>query len=111
MPGASRSELAWLFGFVRPHRSSVIGLLLSLLACALVLVQPYLTKLMIDDGLLAGDFERLLEVAIALLVVGFASTALFGLTRYWHGLVGQGPVRHEGECLRSPADAQPPVPV
>lgn len=81
----SLPALSWLFGFVAPHRRAVIGLmLLSLLASALVLVQPYLTKLMIDEGLVAKNFDRLLQVAITLLLVGFVSTALSGLTRYWH---------------------------
>lgn len=79
------ATMRWLFSFVRPHRLAITGLvLLSLLASALVLIQPYLTKLMIDDGLLAKDFDRLLQVAIVLLALGFVSTALSGATRYWH---------------------------
>ena len=83
--GASPSALSWLFGFVAPHRRAIAALmLLSLLASALVLVQPYLTKLMIDEGLIARDFDRLLRVAITLLLIGFLSTVLSGVTRYWH---------------------------
>ncbi|GAA5315548.1 MAG: ABC transporter ATP-binding protein [Candidatus Pelagadaptatus aseana] len=79
------TSLQWLFGFVKPHRRSLIGLILiSLLASALVLVQPYLTKLLIDDGLLAKDFDTLLQVAIALLLIGLLSTLVSGVTRYWH---------------------------
>ncbi len=86
--GLSRPALAWLYGFVLPHRRSIAGLLvLSLAASALVLVQPYLTKLMIDDGLLAGDFSQLLRIALTLLVVGIISTGLSGLSRYWHTAV------------------------
>lgn len=80
-----RASLAWLFGFVRPHLRAVgLLLLLSMLASLLVLVQPYLTKRMIDEGLLAGDFEQLLWIASTLLAVAMGSTLLGGINRYCH---------------------------
>ncbi|WP_421866540.1 ABC transporter ATP-binding protein [Motiliproteus sp.] len=80
-----RASLAWLFGFVRPHLRAVgLLLLLSMLASLLVLVQPYLTKRMIDEGLLAGNFEQLLWIASTLLAVAMGSTLLGGINRYCH---------------------------
>lgn len=56
-PEALQTALSWLYSFVRPHRLAIIGLLsLSICASLLVLVQPWLTKLLIDDGLLGRDF-------------------------------------------------------
>jgi ATP-binding cassette subfamily B protein len=49
-----------------------------------VLAQPWLTKLIIDDGLLAADFGALLTWSLTLLVVGVASTGLSGYNRIQH---------------------------
>ncbi len=85
---SSSLQLSWLLSYVKPHRLSVIVLLLlSLLASALVLVQPLFTKGMIDDGMLAGDFSLLLKLALGLLAVGLLSTLLSGVTRYLHTLI------------------------
>ena len=84
-PAAFQQALAWLFSFVRPHLCAILGLLaLSLSASLLVLAQPWLTKLLIDDGLLAKDFSVLLKVALAMVAVGIFSTVLAGVNRYLH---------------------------
>jgi ATP-binding cassette subfamily B protein len=84
-PRALREALAWLYGFVRPHRGAILGLLgLSFCASLLALAQPWLTKLLIDDGLLARDFSRLTLIAAAMIVAGLLGTALSGLSRYLH---------------------------
>ncbi|WP_371228346.1 ABC transporter ATP-binding protein [Pseudomonas sp. QE6] len=84
-PQALKASLRWLYGFVRPHRAAIAGLLgLSFCASLLVLAQPWLTKLLIDDGLLAKDFPVLVMVAGAMIVVGLVGTALSGLNRYLH---------------------------
>ena len=63
-PESLLTALRWLYGFVRPHRLAIIGLLgLSICASLLVLLQPWLTKLLIDDGLLARDFPKLVKIA------------------------------------------------
>ena len=50
-PDELRRGLRWLYGFVRPQRRAIAGLLLlSLCATLLVLLQPWLTKMLIDDG-------------------------------------------------------------
>lgn len=80
-----RQALAWLYGFVRPHLRAVALLLgLSLGASLLVLAQPWLTKTLIDDGLLARDFPMLVQVAVAMIVVGILGTLLGGINRYLH---------------------------
>ncbi|MCC6075381.1 ABC transporter ATP-binding protein [Pseudomonas sp. GCM10022188] len=78
-------SLRWLYGFVRPHGRAIAGLLgLSLCASLLVLAQPWLTKTLIDEGLLARDFDRLLQVAVAMIAVGVFGTLLGGINRYLH---------------------------
>jgi len=82
---ALHAGFVWLYGFVRPQRRAIAALLaLSLLASALVLLQPWLTKLLIDDGLLAGDYAALVTIAVAMMAVGVAGTLLSGVNRYLH---------------------------
>lgn len=84
-PEALQSALRWLYSFVRPHRLAIAGLLgLSVCASALVLVQPWLTKLLIDDGLLARNFPRLVLIAGLMIIAGLLGTALSGINRYLH---------------------------
>ena len=59
-------------------------LFLSLLASGLVLFQPWLTKILIDDGLIAGDFNVLLSVALAMVLVGALGNIMSGVSRYLH---------------------------
>ncbi len=74
----------WLFGFVRPHLGRLaLVFLLSLAASLLALAQPYLTKLLIDDGLLAGAFDTVVLVALAMLLAALLGAALTALNR-WH---------------------------
>ncbi|OWP51202.1 ABC transporter ATP-binding protein [Pseudomonas nitroreducens] len=98
-PQGLKASLHWLYGFVRPHRLAIAGLLgLSFCASLLVLAQPWLTKTLIDDGLLAKDFPVLVMVAGAMIVVGLVGTALSGLNRYLH-------TRLSGRILFSLRDA------
>ncbi|AWY40354.1 ATP-binding cassette domain-containing protein [Pseudomonas putida] len=84
-PDALQASLHWLYSFVRPHRLAIAGLLgLSVCASALVLVQPWLTKLLIDDGLLARNFPMLVLIAGLMIVAGLLGTALSGINRYLH---------------------------
>ena len=84
-PAALQAALRWLYSFVRPHRLAIAGLLgLSVCASALVLVQPWLTKLLIDDGLLARDFPMLVLIAGLMIVAGLLGTLLSGINRYLH---------------------------
>lgn len=77
--------LRWLFSFVRPQlRLIIVVLLISLASSALVLLQPWLTKMLIDDGLLARDYAALVQVAMVMIVVGVVSTLLAGINRYFH---------------------------
>ena len=84
-PEALQAALRWLYSFVRPHRLAIAGLLgLSVCASSLVLVQPWLTKLLIDDGLLARNFPMLVLIAGLMIVAGLLGTALSGINRYLH---------------------------
>jgi len=84
-PAALQAALRWLYGFVRPQRLAIAGLLgLSVCASLLVLVQPWLIKLLIDDGLLARNFPMLVLIAVLMIIAGLLGTALSGINRYLH---------------------------
>ncbi|MBT9238452.1 ABC transporter ATP-binding protein [Pseudomonas inefficax] len=84
-PVLMRQALAWLYGFVRPHRRA-IGLLLglSLGASLLALAQPWLVKTLIDEGLLAKDYQTLWHMAATMIAAGLLGTVLAGVNRYLH---------------------------
>lgn len=84
-PEALQTALSWLYSFVRPHWLAIIGLLgLSICASLLVLVQPWLIKLLIDDGLLGRDFSMVVQIAGLMILAGLLGTALSGVNRYLH---------------------------
>jgi ATP-binding cassette subfamily B protein len=70
------------------EKRALFGLaLLSLTVTAVVLLQPMLVKLLIDDGLLAGDRTTLVTVAAIMLAAALASTLLSGVNRIYHTAV------------------------
>lgn len=79
--GEGRGGLGrWLWSFIRPELPAFAAvLLLSILAVLAGLAQPYLTKSLIDDGILARDRAAILllggwmvGLALSALAVGFA---------------------------------------
>lgn len=69
--------------FLRPYWLRFVPLFaLSTVSTALSLIQPYFTKLLIDEGLQRRDFHRLLLFAIWMAVSATASFALGILTTY-----------------------------
>jgi ATP-binding cassette subfamily B protein len=88
-----RQALAWAAAFVRPRaRALALVLALALATTAVTTAQPYIMKLMIDDGVLAGDLATLAWLTAAMLGAGLANLAFGGLNRYFH-------VKVSGEIL------------
>lgn len=66
-----------LMPFIRPYWPGlVLVLLISTLATALGLAQPYLSKLLIDDALLRGDMDALIRIAAVMVVLTLAGFAV-----------------------------------
>ena len=79
------AALRWLFGFVRPQRRRLaLVVLVALISTGLVLLQPLLTKFLIDEGILAGDVRTVALVCLGMLAVALSSALLGGLNRYQH---------------------------
>ncbi|MDP6952211.1 MAG: ABC transporter ATP-binding protein [Alphaproteobacteria bacterium] len=80
-----RRALLWAFGFLRARmRALAVVLALSIAATAVISAQPYIMKLMIDDGVLAGDLETLAWLTGLLLLTGLVNLVVGGVNRYCH---------------------------
>ena len=83
--GKRREALRWLYSFVLPKSRQIAGLAgLSLVATLMVIAQPWITKLIIDEGLIAADFDRLWKYAVLSFAVGLAGLLLSGYSRLAH---------------------------
>ena len=79
------STAAWLLPILQPHRRRLaVLLLISFAAAALGLLPPYISKLVIDRGLMAGDATQLLVWSAALFAVGLLATGTGALSNILH---------------------------
>ena len=83
--GDDPAALRWLFGFVRPRaRRLTVVLGLALLGTGVALVQPLLTRQLIDSGILAGDLRTVVLTCGLMLLAALASALLGGVNRFQH---------------------------
>jgi ATP-binding cassette subfamily B protein len=79
------AHLGWLFGFVKPRWRGLLGVLcLSALATGMSLAQPWITKLLIDDGLLGRNLPLLAWLCGAMVVLSLVSSVLGGVNQYFY---------------------------
>ncbi|MEX0302751.1 MAG: ABC transporter ATP-binding protein, partial [Leisingera sp.] len=70
---------------LRPHRRRLtVLLLISFAASSLGLLPPYISKLVIDRGLVAGDAAQLMTWSLALFAVGLLATGTGALSNILH---------------------------
>jgi len=80
-----RAGIVWLYNFLWPERRAIAGLFcLSLTSTGLIVAQPWVTKLIIDDGLIGGDFGALWPLALLGLLLAVMSILLAGFSRLAH---------------------------
>ncbi len=85
--GTYRRLIPWLL----PYRLQlVVALLISLLATSVGLVQPYLSKLMIDGALLHHNFGLLVRIAVLVVVVTVVGSVLNVLASYRYVALSAG---------------------
>jgi ATP-binding cassette subfamily B protein len=76
-PVASWGTYRRLIPWIMPYRARLIGvLLISLMATGVGLVQPWLSKLMIDGALLHRDFALLVRIALLTVLVTVVGSVL-----------------------------------
>jgi ATP-binding cassette subfamily B protein len=93
----ARHSLAWLWGFFRPHRRTlVIAVLLALVAAGLQLLLPIMTQVVIDDVFPDNDVGLLWIILAALVGVLIAITGATLVQRY---LLARVSVRVDTDAL------------
>ena len=76
-PVASWGTYRRLLPWIMPYRARLLGVLgISLLATGVGLVQPYVSKLMIDGALLHRDFALLVRIALLTVLVTVVGSVL-----------------------------------
>ena len=90
---ASRVSLKWLAGYVGRRRSALAGVMaLAAVSSALAVAQPYLSKLVIDEGLIARRLDVLIWLCVAMVGLAAAGFAVGALNRWLY-------VRVSGQIL------------
>ncbi|MEW5425182.1 ABC transporter ATP-binding protein [Amorphus sp. 3PC139-8] len=70
-------EAIWLGPLLAPYRLPVAALFaLTLVAAGTALIPPYLTKLVIDQGLMAGNKQALVLFSVLLFAIGLAAVGI-----------------------------------
>ncbi|MEP7225073.1 MAG: ABC transporter transmembrane domain-containing protein, partial [Actinomycetota bacterium] len=86
----TRRRLGVLVRLARPYRSRAAIAIATLVAYTIVaLLPPYLAKVAVDDGIIAGDLRTLTIVVVAFIGAGIAAFVLSGLQTYFTGWVGE----------------------
>jgi ATP-binding cassette subfamily B protein len=77
------SAINWVKSFVLPERMALIRvMLIAAIMTSFALAQPYLTKMLIDDGLLAKDMSMILQFSGILIIISLFVFILTGLNRW-----------------------------
>lgn len=83
MSRSEREKARWVFSFVRPHGRALAWIAAtSLFGAAVGLAQPWVTKLLIDEALLAGNGRLLVVLAAVMVGIAVLSSALGALNRW-----------------------------
>lgn len=86
-----QQALSWVGQFIRPEIKSLC-LVMFLAACmtGFALAQPYFTKILIDDGLMAGNMDMVIRFALLIVVMSIVVFGVSGLNRWLYvGLSGR----------------------
>ena len=91
MPPERRARTARrIVAFFRPYRLQVVVVLVAIVATSLIgLVNPYLLKLLIDDVIVGGQYDKL-NLYVGLMIVLPIITGLIGVGQsYLNNIIGQ----------------------
>lgn len=90
-PKITRSLLFRVFGYAKPYRWHIVGMLLAILAMTgLSLVSPLIFRNLIDHVLPARDYQRLILMALALMALPILNGLIGVVQRLLNVQVGEG---------------------
>lgn len=80
---ALTDSIRWLWPYLRRRRGAILAvMLLAAATSALATAQPYLTKVVIDQGLIGRHFNVLLEACLAIVAIAAAGFGLGAVNRW-----------------------------
>ncbi|MEM1553920.1 MAG: ABC transporter ATP-binding protein [Thermoproteota archaeon] len=87
---ASKTLILWLLNLLSPMKRGVILLIVvSLLSLVTSVISPFLSKLLIDEGIMRGDFDAILRYALVLILVAIGGWLLGFLRGFVSGKINQ----------------------
>ncbi|MEM2344260.1 MAG: ABC transporter ATP-binding protein [Thermoproteota archaeon] len=87
---ASKTLIIWLLNLLSPMKRGVILLIVvSLLSLVTSVISPFLSKLLIDEGIMRGDFDAILRYALVLILVAIGGWLLGFLRGFVSGKINQ----------------------
>ncbi len=90
-PKLTRELLLRVLAYARPYWGQIAGMLVTiLLSTGLGLISPLIFRTMIDKVLPAKDLNKLLLLAVALLLIPIVSGLISVAQRRWNSAVGEG---------------------
>jgi ATP-binding cassette, subfamily B, bacterial len=90
-PQVTRQLLVRVLAYARPYAGQIIGMLVAiLLTTGLSLLSPLIFRTMIDKVLPAKDLNKLIMLAVALLLIPVTSGLISVMQRRWNSAVGEG---------------------
>ena len=90
-PEVDRALLRRVWGYGRPYRTELIGVLVTVLVISgLTVVPPILTRSIIDDAIPAGDLGLLTLLGLGMVAVPLVSALVGVVQRYWSARAGEG---------------------
>lgn len=90
-PKVDRALLARVFAYAAPHRTRLIGVLVTILVISgLAVVPPVLSRALIDDAIPNSDLRLLSWLGAGMVAVPLVSAAVGGLQRWLTASVGEG---------------------
>lgn len=81
----------WVLGFVRREKKALfLVMILAASMTGFALAQPYFTKILIDEGLLAHNMDMVIRFALLIVMMSFVVFVVGGLNRWLYvGLSGR----------------------
>ena len=80
---ALTDSIRWLWPYLRRRRGAILAvMLLAAATSALATAQPYLTKVVIDQGLIGRHFNVLLEACLAIVAIAAVGFGLGAVNRW-----------------------------
>ncbi len=90
-PDIDRALLRRVWGYGRPYRASLVGVLVTVLVISgLGVVPPILMRLVVDEAIPDGDLGKLTLLGLGMIAVPVSSALVGVAQRWWSSRAGEG---------------------